>query len=440
MSAPLETPPECQAEVSVEIPWKTVKDVRRKLIDRKAPTAVMPGFRKGRVPRTMLNRIFESEVVSWMVEHMAPGVLTEAVSKGDRDVAFGPILESVRFSEGEPLKLSARFEVFPAFELGEYRRLRIPEIRTEVSEDMVDEYLQRLRRANASYQNLDPRPLESGDVAVVSYSVFAEDGRKVAEEEEARIDVSGADEGSLNSALRGRAPGDEYDVEVPDLAIDGPEPEPPQTLRFRGEVIGLCRRDLPDLDDEFAVDIDSNLSTLAQLRDSVRASIEATIQEDVDRRGEQVALRQLVSSHPMTVPPLYLARRLAHHFEEFRRERGLQPEDSLPEGVVSGLTAREEATVKAERILSRIAFVEDISVQDAEIMQAVERYAQANQITTERAYQDLLKEGRIDAWRAVSLRTQALRLVLREAERVDPKDLPDVSASGETESSSDRRK
>lgn len=440
MSAPLETPPECQAEVSVEIPWKTVKDVRRKLIDREAPTAVMPGFRKGRVPRAMLNRVFESEVVSWMVENMGPQVLTEAVSKGDREVAFGPILESVRFSEGEPLKLSARFEVFPEFELGEYRRLRIPEIRPEVSEDMVDGYLERLRRANASYQNLDPRPLESGDVAVVSYKVFAEDGRKVAEEEEARIDISDADERSLNSALLGRAPGEEYDVEVSDLAVDGPEPEPPQTLRFRGEVIGLCRRDLPDLDDEFAVDIDSNFSTLAQLRDSVRARIEATIQEDADRQGEHVALRQLVSSHPMTVPPHYLARRLVRHFEEYKRENGLQPEDDLPEHVVFGLTAREEAAVRAERILSRIAFVEEISVQDAEIMQAVERYAQANQITTERAYQDLLKEGRIEAWRTASLRTQALRFVLQEAVRVDPKDLEDVIASGETESASDPRK
>ena len=172
----------------------------------------------------------------------------------------------------------------------------------------------------------------------------------------------------------------------------------------------------------------------------MRARIEATIQEDVDRRSEQVALRQLVSSHPMTVPPLYLARRLAHHFEEFRRERGLKPEEELPESMVSGLTAREEATVKAERILSRIAFVEEISVQDAEIMQAVERYAQANQITTERAYQDLLEEGRIEAWRTVSLRTQALRLVLQEAVRVDPKHLEDVIASGETESASDRRK
>ena len=188
-------------------------------------------------------------------------------------------------------------------------------------------------------------------------------------------------------------------------------------------MIGLCRRDLPDLDDEFAVDIDSNFSTLAQLRDSVRARIEATIQEDVDRQGEQVALRQLVSSHPMTVPPHYLARRLVRHFEEYKRENGLQPEDDLPEHVVFGLTAREEAAVRAERILSRIAFVEEISVQDAEIMQAVERYAQANQITTERAYQDLLNEGRIEAWRTVSLRTQALRFVLQEAVRVDPKDL-----------------
>ena len=438
MSSSSEAPQECVQEVSVEIPWDAVEKERRALVAHVAKTAVVPGFRKGRVPAPILNRHYEAEILDSLREGLIPQHLSDEVSKRDVQVAFGPILGPVQFVEGQPLKATAFFEVFPEFELGEYRRLRIPATDVEVTNQMVNDYLDGLRYRHASYENLDPRPIVDGDIAVVTIEGVAEDGTKIIDRKDGQFEVGHEDTfREISDALRGSVPGDKLEFEILYPEDHESEAMAGKTVQFRAEVTGLQKRDLPDLDDEFATDVDNNISTLEDLKERVREQMESVYQESADRAARQEAISQLAEAHPMPLPPYYFARRVVSAMNEAKQQARLGPDDSLPVRESAILRAMEEVRVRAEQVLDRIASVEGLSVSNAEIEQEIVSYAQAQQITPERAKKELSEDGALASWQVSRIRAKALQLVIDEAERFDPAEAQESGAEGESDSAAD---
>ena len=437
LSSP-EAPNECTYEVSVEIPWDAVEKERSLLVSNVAKTAVVPGFRRGRVPAPVLNRHYEGEILDSLKERLIPQYLVEEVSKRDVQVAFGPLLRPVRFVEGEPLKATAVFEVFPEFELGEYRRLRFPAADVEVTDQMVDDYLETLRQRHASYQNLDPRPMVDGDIAVASIKGFADGDRQIVDQKDAQFEIGHEDTlEPISDALRGSMPGDtlEFEITYPDdhsgSVVAG------KTVQFQADVTGLQKCELPDLDDEFATDVDNSIATLDDLKAGIRKQMEAAYQESANRAVRQEAITQLAKAHPMPLPPYYFARRVLSALEEAKEQAGLEPKDTLPDRESALVRAVEAVRVRAEQVLDRIASVEGMSISNAEVEQEILRYAESEQMTPERAKRELDENGALGSWRLSTLRAKALQFVIDEAERYDPSETEESVADGKSDSASD---
>lgn len=439
MSSSSEATSECIHEMSVEIPWDAVAKERRALVAHVAKKAVVPGFRKGRVPEPILNRHYEGEILDSLKDGLIPRHLADEISKRDVRVAFGPILGPVQFLEGQPLKATAVFEVFPEFELGEYRRLRIQATNVEVTDQMVTDYLEGLRSRHASYENLDPRPIADGDIAVATIQGVTDDGTKVLDRKDGQYEVGHEDTpAEISDALRGSEPGDKLEFEIvyrddhPGEAVAG------KTVKFSANVSGLQKRDLPDLDDEFATDVDNSISTLEDLKTRIREQMKSVYQESAERAAREEAMATLAKAHPMPLPPYYFASRVMSAVEEAKQRVGLGPDDSLPDRESALIRAVEGVRVRAEQVLDRIASVEDISVSNAEAEQEIARYAQAEQITPERARNELAEDGALARWRVSRLRAKVLQFVIDEAERYDPAEARESDAGGESDSAADR--
>lgn len=424
--------------VTVEIPWAIVDAVRQNVISGFSRNAVVPGFRRGRVPQSVLNRHYERDVIAALARDLVPLYMHREVAERDVEVCWGPSLEELDFEEGAPLRAVGTFEVFPEFTLGEYRGLQVEQPSAEVTEEMVEDYLEHIRQRHSSFQNVDPRPLEDGDVAVVSAEIFAEEGKKLSGPDEIQFEVGASDTPEdLTKVLLGAAPGDQIDAEVshpPDYWVQAAAG---RTLRYRGEVLGLGRRELPELDDEFAADVDSSLSTLAELREHIREQLEEYVRRSVDDSLRWQVIKQLVSAHPMGMPPKYFTTRLYERAETANAEGELDSKDGLDQEAFLQLQMQMVDVITLERVLDRIAFVEGISVQDAELMEFVEGYGKRRQLTTKRAIEELRESGGLANARAQLARNKALQLVVDEAELCAPGEAQGDSAAEDADSASD---
>lgn len=427
-------------ELSAEIPWKIVEEVRRRLVADVAKDTDIPGFRRGKAPRTLLYHYYANEIRRFVLDEVAPQIILREAAQRRLQVAEGPWIEEEGFvcRDGEPVLVRATVEVFPDFELGEYRKLKVPYEESEVTEEIVDLRIEALRREHASYQTLEPRPIRDGDIVLANVVGSSGAGEPEIQAEESRLHVGRSPTPQpCSDALQGRSPGErvEFEVTYPEDAAD--EVLAGKTLAYEAEILSIVRLDLPDLDDEFAKDIDNSLESLEDLRSGIRNGLEQAAKSRAEETAKGELLRQLVAAHPMTLPKRYIQGRCARAVKEVLAEEAdaesLQDPDAERERLLQitlDCWAIEEAAVRTNLILARIADVEGISVSPEEVEGAVLEYARAQRISPEEARKKLDEQGLVDAWRDQRRCDRALQLVFDEAQRVDPP-AADGQADGE---------
>lgn len=409
----------CVRELTIEIPWTTVAKERRRLVSEVAKNAVVPGFRRGKAPQSVLNRHYEPEILESLRQNFAAEHVLKGLNERDLAVAGSPVITDVRFAEGHPLEVDTIFEVFPAFELGEYRNLEVAVPKLPDAEAAVEKQLERMRREQASFHNLDPRPLEHGDFVLVSISGTVGEGEHEVKDREVTIHL-GAEETleAYSEALIGKSPGEQADIVVnyeeghanPQLAG--------KTLHCTARVIAVQERELPELDDEFAKDVDNDIETFDELRERVREIIINSAKEFIERSASDQLTRQLADAHPMELPKQYMQGVMASALEKEPRAEEFGEDD------MAELSRHLERGVRADLVLQRIAAVERMEISQEEVDAFIRQHAQENKMTVAAANYDLASRGLISAWRSNRLRSKALRFVLDEAERTVLEELP----------------
>ncbi len=438
MPVPLESTEDCRFEMEVEIPAELVRDERRRLAASVQKTAKVPGFRQGKAPLFVLDREFDPGIRDELKERFIPRYLLEQVAKRDVQVASGPYLGTVQFAEDGSIRVQAEFEVFPKFEISEYRGLRIPSFDSEVTDEMLGSVLEKLRHEHASFQNLDPRPIKDGDVAVAKVRTCLADGTLVSDLKEAQFTVGSeqiAPEGS--EALRGKVPGDTVSFEVTLPENDSTPDVSGKTVTHHIEITGLQRRELPDLDDEFARDVNADFDSLEELKLQLREQLESTLAEQAQEAEDSAVHQVLAESNPMNLPPKYLLGRCRESIRLFRERRGLGPDDELSDAHLRRLMAIECIHVNAEIVLDRIAMIEGISISEAELLAAVRRTAERLKMNMQDVYQSLSESGGLAELEAGERREKARALVLADAERYEAGEDEPPALTSEYDSDSD---
>ena len=404
----------CVRELTIEIPWETVANERKRLVSEVAKNAVVPGFRRGKAPQSVLNRHYEPEILESLRQNFAAEHVLKGLRERDLAVAGSPEITDLRFVEGHPLEVDTIFEVFPAFELGEYRNLKVAVPKLPDPEDAVQEQLERMRGEYASFHNLDPRPIENGDFALVSISGMVGEGEHEVKDREVTIHVGSVETlEPYSEALIGKSPGEQADIVVNYEEGHATTQLAGKTLHCTARVIAVQERELPELDDEFAKDVDNDIETFDELREKVREIIIRSAKEFVERHARDQLSRQLADAHPMELPRQYMQGVMASALEKEPRA------EELGEDEMADLRMRLEFGVRADLVLKRIAAVERMEITQEEVDSFIQRHAEENKMTVGAASYDLASRGLISAWRSNRLRSKALQFVLDEADRTE---------------------
>lgn len=401
----------CARTVTVEIPWDVVEKERRDYVKQARQSVTVPGFRKGRAPEVVLYRYFEKEISVVLTERLAPGFLSKKIGSMDQKLAAGPYITDFRFVEGRPFEVDAQYEVFPRFELGEYRDLKVVHEAEAVTDERVDAELGHLREQHASVRTLDPRPVEDKDVLRVTFSAVEHGPELPFFGQELTCDLAREQSpGGLpfTRELPGLEPGEETEIscQCPD---DYPDPDiAGKTVECKATVHSILEVDLPELDNEFAKDVNGNHETLDDLKGAVRKELETRADLQARAATEFEVMNQLATSHQIDMPRQHLRERLQRLAERMEGREGTPEQPSLTPLNV----AQEAMAVCAEQVLDRIADVEDIDLSHQEIQDFVNRFAESEQLTPERARDKMEESGILASMCTRGRRSKAMQLVI----------------------------
>ncbi|WP_283594236.1 trigger factor [Limosilactobacillus galli] len=259
----------------------------------------VPGFRKGRVPRQIFNQMYgEESLYQDALNKVLPDAYSAAVKETKIQPVAQPQIEIKSMEKGQPWTLTATVDVMPEVKLGDYKGMEVPEQDTTVSDADVDSEIEKKRQQQAELVLKEAKPAEKGDTVVIDYEGSV-DGKK--------FDGGSADNYSLElgsssfipgfeDQLIGHNSGDDVDVKV-----TFPEDYHAKNLAgkdaiFKVKIHEIKEKQLPELDDDFAKDVDEDVDTLDELKDKTKKQL----QEDKDNQAkaaiEDAAIEKAVAN------------------------------------------------------------------------------------------------------------------------------------------------
>jgi trigger factor len=391
-------------EIQVEVPADIVARQTETVLEKYQKLARLPGFRRGRVPQSILRQRFAEEIKTEVVEALVPRYFRQEAEKQGLQPVSQPRVTDLNVHEGEPLRFKAEFEVLPEIDLADYNNLRVERPDISVSEDDVNAALERLREQQATYTTLDEeRPLEDGDFAQVTLDgtpAEGSEGQKPVHMDEVMVEIGGKNTvNEFSEHLRGARVGDErsFDVRYPDDFSD--ERLAGKTFHYSLKVLSLKRKNIPELNDDLAREVSQDFKTLDDLRNRIRESMEHEKRHEFEHRGKEEIIEQLVNKNDFPVPDSMIDRQVDTRLERGLRAlaaQGMKAED-MRRMDFSRLRAgqRDAATreVKSSLLLDRIAERENVMVSDDELSRELESIALRARQPVESVRARLEKDG-----------------------------------------------
>jgi trigger factor len=386
----------------VEIPSAVVDAEIDKVARDYSRAARVPGFRPGKVPARIVRQRFRDQILHDVAHGLIPRAVDEALRERGVEPVNTPDIRDVMVEEGQPLKFTATFETVPPIEPGDYTSFTLRRRTTPVSDDAVNESLERLRDRAARYEPVDGRGIEAGDSVLMDLKRTApsETGGEPTTDrhENVTVDIgAAANPPGFDDQLL-RLPAGEtksFDVQYPaDYAIGELAGT---TVQYEVTVKAIRKRIVPALDDEFAKDL-GEFDSVDALRARVRADLEHEAAHEAEREMRGDLLRQLASRVSFEVPGSLLDREIDRRVEEFVRRLIEQQIDPMQTNI-NWEEFRERQkdaaaeSVRSALVLDEIARRESISVSEDEIGAEVERYAERTGRTPAAVRARLEKEG-----------------------------------------------
>ena len=370
----------CRHSLEISVPVAEVEAEKTRVTAEVQKRARLPGFRPGKAPSSIIGRQFAGEIRQKVLESLVPKYLQQRFQEENLQVVGQPDITDVHFHEGEPLRFKAKFEVLSEIDLKEYKGLEVPYQDPVVTEDDVSRRIDEIRDSKAEYVNVDPRPVADGDHAVVAMeSVAGVEGEPV-KQDEMMLHVGAADTlPAFTENLRGMSPGEEKEFEVTYPEDYASSKLAGKAVTFRVKVTGIRRKDLPELNDEFAQDL-GDFRTVDELREAIRKAITAQRQADAQREAKDKLVDKLLDLHEFPVPEVFVERQIRNRVEQSLRTlaaEGVDPKSLKLDWNKVKETQREKATreVKASMLLDKLADREAIAATREEVDREVERAA-----------------------------------------------------------------
>ncbi|MGD9345057.1 MAG: trigger factor [Candidatus Aminicenantes bacterium] len=385
---------DCKREVELEIPSDEVKKEFDHAVQNFSKRAKIKGFRPGKAPAHIIKQMYYPEIRESVVNSLAPKALNKKLKEHNLVPLGNPIINKLNFEEGEPLQMTAQFEVWPEFELPDYRNIPINEKKASVSEEEIDQALEDLLQKSAEYTPVEGRAVKDEDYVIAEIKGKDMRTNKLLPTEKVVI-LAGhpENEQALNENLRGLKQNEQtnfhvkYDKEHSNKKLAGKE------IDYTLKVLSIKEKTFPELNDEFAKGL-GEFNDLKELREEAKKQILAAKKEDSEREMAEEIIQIIADRVSFGLPESIVEQEYLSIIQSFLSSR--KPQD-IPKEEAEKI--KEEAKKKAEQklkkhlILTKISEVEKIEIKAEDIEEEFKAIAKANNMPLAQVRAQIDKEG-----------------------------------------------
>jgi trigger factor len=447
MNVNIEEPNSLRRKLTIEVEPDEIKHELDRAYNELKRGVVLKGFRPGHAPRNLLERFFGEQVRGEVVQKLVEEYTKKALEEHDLKPVVAPeiVTEQSDLQKDLALKFSATFDLRPTIEIKDYEGLKVPESKVEVTDEQVEEAIERFRVRQATLKKVEDRTIvEEGDYALATVEAF-EDGKPMTatKTEDRLVEVSErALTHGVHEALIGGEIGKEmkasktYPDDYSHKELAG------KTVEWRATPKEIYRRELPTVDDDFAKDLDDE--NLEAFRTRVRTKLLAHAKQEADARVRQGLLDLVIERNPVELPESLVAREQSAMEAELHQTLeagGLSHEDATERVKQSAddLKTRAEKRARTALIVDALADQEKIEVDDEALGDRVAEIVTQSGRNRDRAAEFYRKEESREALRQSMRREKALDFILSRAQREDAAPAASTEASAEPEAAAEPR-
>ena len=356
----------------------------------------LPGFRKGKVPRQMIEKMYGPEVFyDEAANHMISEAYGKAYDECELEIASQPTIDVVQLEKGKDFIFTAEVAVKPEVKLGEYKGLKVDKVSTRVMQKEVDEEIEKERERNARTVEVTDRAVQDKDIVTLDFEGFVDGVAFEGGKGENYPLTIGS--GAFIPGFEEQLIGAEIDKET-EVKVTFPEEYQAKELAgkeavFKCTVHEIKAKELPELDDEFASEVSEEAETLEDYKAEVKAKIKERKENEGKEKKENQAVEQAVANAEIDLPaPMVdlqakqmaddFARRIMLHvmsLEQYFELKGLNDELRMEE-----LKPQAEKRIRTRLVLEAIVAAENIEVSDERLDEELQKMADSYQMEVEK--------------------------------------------------------
>lgn len=395
MSLQVEKLEKNMAKLTIEASAEELEKAIESAYQKQKNKISIPGFRKGKVPRQIIEKMYGKEVFyEDAANALIPDAYEKALDECEEDIVSSPQIAVTQIEAGKPFIFTATVALKPEVKLGKYKGVKVDKVDIEVTEDEINEVIEKERDNNARNIAVEDRPVKDGDMTVIDFEGFVDgvafDGGKG---ENYPLTIgSGTFIPGFEEQLIGAEIGKEVEVNV-----TFPEDYHADNLKgkaavFKCTVKEIKEKELPEIDDEFASEV-SEFDTLAEYKEDVKKNLQEKKEKEAKDAKEEAVIEAIIETAEMDIPEAMIETQQRQMVDEFAQRismQGLAMEQYFQftgtnyNQMVEQMKPQAEKRVKSRLVLEAVVDAEKIEVTDEEYDKEIETMAEVYQMEADK--------------------------------------------------------
>ena len=424
MNSVLEKKENNKATFSIEIGEDKFEKAVQKAYLKNRNRFSIPGFRKGKVPRKIIEMNYgEGVFYEEALNSLLPEAYDEAVENLELEPVDTPEVDIEQLEKGKPLMIKVEVTIKPEVKLGDYKSIEIEKIEYNVTDENIDMELNNIKEMNGRIIDASDRETKKGDILTIDFEGYV-DGEQfeggTAENQELEIGADRFIKG-FEEQLIGKKKGDKVDVKVTFPEDYFEEKLKGKEALFKVTIHEIKEKILPILDDEFAKDV-SEFDTLEEYKQSIKERLEKEAKDKEQIDIENKAVEKVVELSEMDIPETMIESQINNEIGEFDYrlkiqglsiDKYLELTNSTIDDFKEQVKPVAEKKVKADLVLDAIAKIEKLEVSDEDLDNELERLAEEyNQEDVEKFKEDM-KKGDLEHLKTGIMRDKTIELLVK---------------------------
>ena len=406
----------CKREIELDIEADEVTKEFERIVTQFSSRAKIPGFRPGKAPRDIIKQRFYPEIKESLINSLVPKALSGELKTQNLNPVGMPVVNDLHFKEGQPLHLKAQFEVWPEFNLPEYKKIKAKNKKVSVTDQEINQSLEELRLRSAQYIPVEGRGVHEEDYVVAEMKGKDLKTKKFLPQEKVVILAGHAENDELlNKKLIGSMPGEEknftleYDKNHQSKKLAG------KKIEYNLKVISIKEKKIPALDDEFAKEL-GEFKSLKDLKEKIKKEIISSKEKAAKQDMAEEIIKKISDKLSIGLPEVlveqeYMA--IMRRLLSSRTQQDIKKEDL--EQLKSEGKKKAEQNLNNHLILKKIAEKENLKVSDQEMHEQFKEIAKANNLPLAQVIDSVNKEGEKEELRSSILFKKTVDFLVEHA-------------------------